>query len=121
MAKLTKCSLVTPTFNWPEALELLLLSIEKQSILPNEVIIADDGSKIETRVLIERFQKTFPVPLLHIWNEDNGNQKPKIMNKAIAIARYEYIIEVDGDIIMHPDFVKDHFNTCPKRRLIIWL
>ncbi len=43
MAKLTKCSLVTPTFNWPEALELLLLSIEKQSILPNEVIIADDG------------------------------------------------------------------------------
>ena len=114
MAKLTKCSLVTPTFNWPEALELLLLSIEKQSILPNEVIIADDGSKIETRVLIERFQKTFPVPLLHIWNEDNGNQKPKIMNKAIAIARYEYIIEVDGDIIMHPDFVKDHLTHAQK-------
>ncbi len=70
--------------------------------------------KIETRALIERFQKTFPVPLLHIWNEDNGNQKPKIMNKAIAIARYEYIIEVDGDIIMHPDFVKDDLTHAQK-------
>ena len=36
------------------------------------------------------------------------------MNKAIAIARYEYIIEVDGDIIMHPDFVKDHLTHAQK-------
>lgn len=110
MAKLPKCSLVTPTFNWPEALELLLLSIEKQHILPDEVIIADDGSTKETKKIIERFQENFPVPLLHIWHEDNGNQKPKIMNKAIAKASFDYIIEIDGDIIMHPDFVKDHLT-----------
>lgn len=114
MAKLPKCSLVTPTFNWPEALELLLLSIEKQSVFPDEVIIADDGSSIETKELIERFQKNFPIPLIHIWHEDNGNQKPKIMNKAIASARYDYIIEIDGDIIMHPDFVKDHLTHAEK-------
>ena len=105
---MNKCSLVTPTYNWPEALELLLLSIIKQKVLPNEVLIADDGSKEETRLLIERFQKMFPVPLIHVWHEDNGNQKPKIMNKAIAKANYEYIIEIDGDIIMHPNFVEDH-------------
>ncbi|MCK6608837.1 MAG: glycosyltransferase, partial [Flavobacterium sp.] len=51
MKELPKCSLVTPTYNWPEALELLLLSITKQTVLPNEVIIADDGSKEETRLL----------------------------------------------------------------------
>lgn len=114
MAKLPKCSLVTPTFNWPEALELLLLSIEKQNVLPDEVIIADDGSRKETKALIEKFQKSFPVPLLHIWHEDNGNQKPKIMNKAIASAIFDYIIEIDGDIIMHPDFVKDHLTYAEK-------
>ena len=79
MKELPKCSLVTPTYNWPEALELLLLSITKQTVLPNEVIVADDGSKEETRLLIERFQKSFPVPLIHVWHEDNGNQKPKII------------------------------------------
>lgn len=114
MKEFPKCSLVTPTYNWPEALELLLLSIIKQSILPNEVIVADDGSRPETTELIKRFQKTFPIPLIHIWHEDNGNQKPKIMNKAIAKAKYEYIIEIDGDIIMHPDFIKDHLSFTKK-------
>lgn len=109
-----KCSLVTPTYNWPEALELLLLSIKNQSVLPNEVIIADDGSRKETTDLIKKFQADFPVPLLHIWHEDNGNQKPKIMNKAIASSNFDYIIEIDGDIIMHKDFVKDHLTYAKK-------
>ncbi|WP_109298780.1 glycosyltransferase family 2 protein [Aquimarina sp. AU474] len=114
MTAYPKCSLVTPTYNWPEALELLLLSIKKQTHLPNEVIIADDGSGDETATLIKRMQKDFPVPLYHIWHEDNKNQKPAIMNKAIASAKYEYIVEIDGDIIMHKDFVKDHLSLAEK-------
>ncbi|HBK82937.1 MAG TPA: glycosyl transferase [Flavobacterium sp.] len=114
MSFLPKSSLVTPTYNWSEALELLLLSIKNQSILPNEVIIADDGSKEETTELIKKFQQDFPVPLIHIFHEDDGNQKPKIMNKAIAQAKYDYIIEIDGDIIMHKDFIKDHLVYAKK-------
>lgn len=114
MNSFPKCTLVTPTYNWPEALELLLLSIQNQTVLPNEVIIADDGSRQETTELIKRFQANFPAPLIHVWHEDNGNQKPKIMNKAIAKAKYEYIIEIDGDIIMHKNFVKDHLKYAKK-------
>ncbi|MNQ69292.1 Chondroitin synthase [compost metagenome] len=105
-----RCTLVTPTYNWPEALELLLLSILNQSVLPNEVIIADDGSKDDTKELINKFQKTFPVPLIHIWHEDIQNRKASIMNKAIAAAKYEYIVEIDGDIIMNKHFVEDHLT-----------
>lgn len=108
------CSLITPTYNWPEALELLLLSIKKQSHLPNEVIIADDGSRENTKELIQEFQKNFPVPLHHIWHKDDKNQKPAIMNKAIASSKFDYIIEIDGDIIMHKDFVKDHLSLSEK-------
>lgn len=110
MKSFPKCTLITPTYNWPEALELLLLSIKKQTVFPDEVIIADDGSKPETTELIKKFQLDFPVPLVHIWHEDNNNQKPKIMNKAIAKAKYDYIIEIDGDIIMHKNFVEDHLT-----------
>jgi len=113
MKKIT-CSLVTPTYNWPEALELLLLSAKRQSVLPNEIIIADDGSKPETTALIQKFQANFPIPIIHVWHEDNGNQKPAIMNKAIAKSSYDYIIEIDGDIIMHKDFIKDHLHYAQK-------
>jgi glycosyltransferase involved in cell wall biosynthesis len=108
------CSLITPSYNWPEALELLLLSVLNQSILPNEVIIADDGSTSKTKDLIDYYKKIFPVPLIHVWHEDKGNQKPKIMNKAIAQAKFDYIIEIDGDIIMHSKFVEDHLKYAEK-------
>jgi glycosyltransferase involved in cell wall biosynthesis len=113
-----KTSLVTPTYNWPEALELLLLSVKSQSVLPNEVIIADDGSTGETKALIASFQKDFPIPLIHVWHEDKGNQKPMIMNKAIAKSKYEYIIEIDGDIIMHKDFIKDHLSMAEENTFL---
>lgn len=114
MKKLPYCTLVTPTYNWPEALELLLLSVLNQTILPNEVIIADDGSKDETKLLIENFQKKFPVPLIHIWHEDVKNRKPRIMNKAIAAAKHDYIVEIDGDIIMNKYFIEDHLTNAEK-------
>jgi len=108
------CSLVTPTYNWPEALELLLLSVLNQTVLPDEVIIADDGSRDDTKKLIEDFQQKFPLPLIHIWHEDLKNRKPRIMNKAIAAAKHIYIIEIDGDIIMNKHFIEDHLTFAKK-------
>lgn len=111
---LPSCSLITPTYNWPQALELLLLSLKNQSVLPIEVLIADDGSKPETTALIQKFQIDFPIPIVHVWHEDLGNRKPTIMNKTIAKAKGDYIVEIDGDIIMHKDFVKDHLTFAKK-------
>jgi glycosyltransferase involved in cell wall biosynthesis len=104
-------SLVIPTYNWPEALELVLLSLKNQSELPDEVIIADDGSTEETRRLIERFKKALSVPLNHVWHEDIGSTKEVILNKAIAQAKGDYIIQIDGDCIMHRKFIQDHISA----------
>lgn len=116
--KYPSSSLITPTYNAPKQLNLLLQSVLNQSVLPNEVIIADDGSSEETRKLIEKFQEKFPVSLIHVWHEDKGNQKPAIMNKAIAKSKNDYIIEIDGDIIMHKDFVKDHLTFAQKNQYL---
>lgn len=53
-------SLLISTYNWPAALDLCLNSIRSQTLYPTEVIIADDGSKEETRALIDEFKKRFP-------------------------------------------------------------
>lgn len=106
----TSCSLIIATYNWPEALNLVLLSIQKQTILPNEIIIADDGSSSKTQMLIADFQKIFSIPLIHVWHEDKGFRLAKIRNKAIKIANFSYIIQIDGDTILHKNFVKDHIH-----------
>ncbi|MDX1271201.1 glycosyltransferase, partial [Bizionia paragorgiae] len=49
-------TLIIATYNWPDALELVLLSVKNQSVLPDEIIIADDGSTPETKVIIDRFK-----------------------------------------------------------------
>ena len=48
-------SLIISTYNWPQALELCILSALNQSIRPDEIIIADDGSGQETAALISKF------------------------------------------------------------------
>ena len=103
-----KTSLLISTYNWPEALELVLMSANNQTQPPDEILIADDGSSEETKSLIENFQKKLVVPIRHFWHEDKGFRKAIILNKAIAAATGDYIIQVDGDCIMHADFVRDH-------------
>lgn len=105
-----KTSLVISTYNWKEALELVLKSVLKQKRLPSEIVIADDGSKDDTKQLIEAYKAKFDIPLHHVWQEDKGFRKAMIINKAVAKAQGDYIIQVDGDCIMHSSFIKDHMR-----------
>jgi len=109
MGKITS-SLIISTYNWPEALQCCLKNVRDQSVLPDEIIIADDGSTDETKRIISDIANDFPVTIVHVWQPDEGFQLSKIRNKAIAKCRFEYIIQVDGDLILHRDFIKDHLS-----------
>lgn len=108
MKTFSRSSLIVSTYNWPEALRLCLLSIKAQSVLPDEVIIADDGSTEKTAEVIDALRPAFPVRLVHIWHEDEGFQLSKIRNKAIVASSFEYIIQIDGDLVLHKHFIRDH-------------
>jgi glycosyltransferase involved in cell wall biosynthesis len=102
------CSLVVSTYNWPEALAAVLASVERQRVLPDEVVVADDGSRDTTRQLVEAAAARFPVPLRHVWQPDDGFRLAQIRNRANAAARGDYIVQIDGDMVLHPAFVADH-------------
>ena len=106
-----KLSLIITTYNWPDSLVLTLKSIENQTISPDEVIIADDGSTDETQEVISKFQQDSELKIIHSWQEDLGFRAAKARNKAIAKSCGDYIILIDGDIILHPKFVQDHVNN----------
>lgn len=111
-------SLVIATYNWPEALSVVLASVRAQRALPGEVVIADDGSREETRTLIAREGAAFPVPLVHVWHEDTGFRLGMIRNKAMARARGDYIIQLDGDMVLHPTFVASHARFAERGRYV---
>ncbi len=111
-------SLVIATYNWPEALELVLKSALAQQVLPSEIIIADDGSGIRTQYVVEKYQRISPIPIHHVWHEDEGFRKTVILNAAIRKASGDYIIQVDGDIILHPCFVGDHIRAARPNQFI---
>jgi glycosyltransferase involved in cell wall biosynthesis len=101
-------SLLIATYNWPEALALVLASVRTQRVMPTEVVIADDGSRDDTRRLIASEAMSFPVPLRHVRHEDAGFRLGTIRNKAMAQASGEYLIQLDGDMVLHPAFVGSH-------------
>lgn len=101
-------SLIIITYNWPAALERVLESAAAQTRLPDEVLIADDGSGPQTAAVIARASERFPVPLRHIWQEDHGFRAARCRNRGIAASRGNYIVLLDGDMLMHPHFIADH-------------
>ncbi len=116
--KIKDCSLIVATYNWPGALNLCLKSILEQSILPKEVIIADDGSTNETKELIESIRSSFPIPIKHLWQEDQGFRKSMILNQCFSVSAYEYLIQIDGDVFLHKDFIRDHLKAARPNYLL---
>jgi glycosyltransferase involved in cell wall biosynthesis len=104
----TRTSLVITTYNWPEALALCLRSVAGQRVLPYDVVVADDGSRPDTGQLVREFARDFPVPLHHAWQEDAGFRAARVRNLGIAATLGDYVVFVDGDMVLHPDFVADH-------------
>ena len=108
MASPAGVSLVITTYNWPEALALVLESVRRQTRAPDEVLIADDGSRDATRSLLQDSARDFPVPLRHVWQPDDGFRAARARNRAIAAAAGEYILLLDGDMVLRRHFVADH-------------
>lgn len=113
-----KCSLIFSTYNWPEALELCMKSIFAQTVLPTEIIIADDGSTEKTKQMIDSLRSQTTIPIKHIWHKDVGFTKTIILNEAIRISTTDYIIQTDGDIILHPKFIEEHLSVAAPKVFI---
>lgn len=103
-----RISVAVITYNWPEALALVLAALAAQSELPHEVIVTDDGSQPATRATLERIAPDYPVRLVHLWQPDDGARMSRARNRAIAAAQGDYIILLDGDMVAERHFIADH-------------
>ena len=111
-------SVLLATYNWPNALKLCLESLATQTDRDFEIIIADDGSTDSTKQLIDAFKQSHSISMAHLWQDDQGFRKTKILNEAIAIATGDYLVFLDGDCIVQPDFIERHRALSQKGFLV---
>ncbi|MGZ3652665.1 MAG: glycosyltransferase family 2 protein [Bdellovibrionota bacterium] len=101
-------SLVLATYQWPEALGMVLSGLVTQTEKRFEVLIADDGSDERTKTVIGLYQRRVPFEIRHFWQENKGFRKSRILNEAIRASRGSTLIFLDGDCVPHQEFVAQH-------------
>lgn len=105
----TRISVIISTYNSEDWLQKVLWGFNYQTYKGFEVVIADDGSRPKTKELIDKMSKEVFFDIFHVWQEDEGFQKSRILNKAVTACKAEYIIMTDGDCIPREDFVQVHY------------
>lgn len=113
-----KVSIIITTYNRPENLKRVIHGYLHQTLLPDEIIIADDGSTEETSIMVKKIQKKATVRVLHVWHEDKGFRAAQIRNKAVVQSQGEYLILCDDDTIPAPALVQDHLKYAEEGHFI---
>ncbi|MEP5912473.1 MAG: glycosyltransferase, partial [Flavobacteriaceae bacterium] len=107
--EIPKISIIVSTYNSEEWLKKVLWGFNCQIFKKFEIVIADDGSGPKTKELLETISKDAFYKIIHVWQEDDGFQKSRILNKAVQACNAEYIVMTDGDCIPREDFVEVHY------------
>lgn len=103
-------SIIVTTYNWPRALNKVLEALREQTDSNFEIVIADDGSGIETKQLIQNWSANSKVKILHAWQPDEGFRASESRNNAVRMSHGDYLVFIDGDCLPRPHFVEHHRN-----------
>ena len=105
---MTSCGLVVTTCDRPDALARVLASVGAQTLAPDEVLVAEDGVSPATAAVVRAFAAASRAPVRHLTQPHDGFRAGRIRNAAIAATDCDYVVLVDGDMLLHPEFVADH-------------
>jgi GT2 family glycosyltransferase len=101
-------SVIVTTFDSPDTLSLVLLGLARQTVLPVEVLVADDGSGQATADLLDARAPGMPFPLVHVWQPHDGFRAARSRNNAMAQARGEGLAFLDQDTVPHARWLAIH-------------
>jgi glycosyltransferase involved in cell wall biosynthesis len=95
-----KYSVVIPVFDRPQELEELLQSLVRQSSQNFEVLVVDDGSKLKSDVVYERFTNVLNLKYFYKPNSGPGPSR----NFGFQHAAGEYFVVFDSDCVLPTDY-----------------
>ena len=99
---LPSASVVIPTYNRPEDLEKCLASILQQTVLPDEVLVIDDGAL--DAVPLRGELDAAGVALVYFRKETPGLTESR--NMGVELASCEVLLFLDDDTELFPDYLE---------------
>ena len=99
-------TVVVSTYEWPEALDVVLRAFSEQSDKSFDIVVADDGSGPATALVVQRWHALFGARLTHIWHADEGFRAARARNLGALARGSGLIVFLDGDCIPRRDFVR---------------
>lgn len=99
-------SVIVATYEWPEALHVVLSALLEQRGSPFDLVIADDGSGAATSEVVSLWKREFGNRLVHVWQPDAGFRRTRILNQAAMRAQGDFLIFIDGDCVPRRQFVQ---------------
>jgi len=97
-------TVLTPTYNRAELLELLYNSLCNQSCYEFDWLVVDDGSTDNTKIIVEQWRQKSPFEISLISKENGG--KHTALNAGIKSIQTELTFIVDSDDILTPNAVE---------------
>lgn len=96
-----KLSLVIPVYNRPDEIQELLDSLTNQSVLPDEVVIVEDGSSRSSKSVVDSFLDRLAISYFEKPNSGPGASR----NYGMKRAKGDYFIILDSDCILPKDYI----------------
>jgi len=95
-------SVIVPAYNAEHCIHDCLVSILEQSVLPEEIIVIDDGSTDCTKGVVQGFGNEI-IKYAH----QNNNGPSAARNKGISLATQPYVAFLDADDLWRPGFLDE--------------
>ncbi len=113
-------ALLVSTYQKPWHLQRVLTSIAAQEGIDGrfEVVVTDDGSTDDTHDLVRRFADCMPFPVAITSHPHVGFQLARCRNQGAAAGRAPYLLFLDGDCVLPPDYVRQHLDRRRPRRVM---
>lgn len=105
-------------YNNTQVLDLTLAALSRQSFQNFEILLCDDGSRPEAVAHVRAALERLPFPARHLWHEDKGFRKNRILNWGLHHCDADYLIYIDQDCLAHPEFVREHSENRRERTVL---
>lgn len=101
-----KITVIISVYNNSSHLLKCLTSLNNQSLLPDEVILTDDGSQEDIRTIVSQNSHDYHFSLIFCQQADKGFRLASCKNNGIRLASNDLIVFLDQDIITSQNYLE---------------
>lgn len=107
-----KVSVIVPFYNVEPYLEKCLQTLVNQTLKDIEIIVVNDGSKDNSKQIVQKIMKQFPDKIVYTEKENGGLSDAR--NYGMPYAKGEYIAFLDSDDYVEKDMYEKMYELAKK-------